>query len=192
MLHQLRHLLYPAAQRLLPDEPGRRLVGGYPSYFIRILPELTILTFYYALILLVEYGLTIYLIQLVDLFKLSKVFKVDFLTQENFAWLAAELRRALTWILLLYGAFRLLLIWGTELYLTARSLILLIRLPLFARSVHIPLGKIRLVALEQWPGERLFTTGQIRIVFSDQEAIVVPMVPFVEEKVRLITAQLPQ
>lgn len=192
MLHRLRHLFYPAAEHLLPDEPGRKLVGGFPSYFIRILPELTVLAFYYALILLLEYALTVYLIQLIDLFKLSKVFKVGFLTQENFAWLAARMRLGLTWILLLYAAFRLLLIWGTELYLTARALILLVRLPLFARSVHIPLGKIRLIAMEQWPGERLFTTGQIRIVFSDHEAIVVPMVPFVEEKVRLITAELPQ
>ncbi|MBE7439764.1 MAG: hypothetical protein HS115_15005 [Spirochaetales bacterium] len=188
----MRHLFYPAAEHLLPDEPGRKLVGGFPSYFIRILPELTVLAFYYALILLLEYALTVYLIQLIDLFKLSKVFKVGFLTQENFAWLAARMRLGLTWILLLYAAFRLLLIWGTELYLTARALILLVRLPLFARSVHIPLGKIRLIAMEQWPGERLFTTGQIRIVFSDHEAIVVPMVPFVEEKVRLITAELPQ
>jgi hypothetical protein len=192
VLKSLRHIFYPIAARLLPDEPSRRIVGGLPSYFIRILPELLALSFYLALILLLELGIAVYLLKLVELFKLDKVFRVDFLTIENFAWLGAWARKGLVLLWAVYGVYRLLMIWGTELYLTANAVVLLIRLPLYSRIQHVPLRKIRLVTMEQWPGERIFTTGKLIISFSEQSALEVPMVPFVEQKMRLLTSDLPE
>ena len=187
---KLLHIAYPQIDRLLPESGERRPIFGASSAPLRLVPVLAEGIAWWLLILFVNWLLGDALFRAVVLFKLPEIFRVEFLNPEFFHGIARTFRKAAMLALFLWFSYRTLEVLGRHAFAVGSELFLIRRLPLAVRVTRIPFSRIRAVTFDQYPGERLFGSGEITLHWEGDGSLRLPTVLGVEEKVEFLARKI--
>lgn len=180
MFTYIRSAVLPPITEVLPGR-SRKLMGGPVSFFTRTVPVTVrytlLIVFFYFLIELAVWAI----VELVLLFKIAEIFRVDFLVEAFFSMIGEQIFRIGFYIFIFLMLIHIVRIMGTSLYLHRGDLVIVRRLPFMMQVIRFPTSAIQMISYYQIPGERFLKTGTVELGLQESQKVRIQSIPEVEK-----------